>query len=835
MIQKSLRWSVSSVLIGLLVGGCGGGGGGTSALSVSGTVATGSPVASGTVTIFDAAGTQVGTASIAADGSYTASVPSTVVGPLILRADFDGQELYSTKTSASSGVANISQLTSAVVAMVSPSGDPSTILSDLAAGSRVTAASVDSSVALLEAALAPAMTAIKDSGEDVGNFMTSSFAADGTGIDKLLDTSKIALTSIPQGEKNVANLELTFNSAIKLDDVNAKEPQGFTFNAATPATTVASVAAAVTVSKEDLPSKELAPLYRNFLKRMKSCYALPAAQRGSKIAGANDTWTFNVTAQECKDIFYNSDPTLYKDGGFGVGYARFSGMSKDGVNIYPALTPIMLQNIKPDTNGVLDGRALVAIRGEDEQGNFLNASIVVKVFTLDGERVLGAIGDQNPTEFYVNSAIDVVNHPLTDGANDYVSSSYSIFLPAQYPNKTVQYAELQTPKGNTIYLGKNGNKSSLSICSDQANKTGCSKPAQIIQGLRFLNQERHDAGEGPFQLRNLRRNFTVSSSLTSTSCPQFLYAGSTVWGVNKCPRTDLEIEDQKAGGLWIATYHFTDNTSSPPLFARHPSRALSNRELVSSTGPDAKAAKLTEATITRFKQYTNAGVASGRAYSSWSSDSVTQSPIWSPASGGYLFDWEVNSGQIPPRQIYMTGSVTYVNVNTSTNAIDPNGAQRGFKSVHSYETEGSTRFYYPADADVRPNWDEKLRFKISKRSQEMLCSPITVNDDISCAGSSGGYWRAIQNGDIDPLDANPTTDYQFTLKDAAGNASAGQYVSRGLMTTSSGDSSNAVAKPITSGTSEDFAAGVWMSYANLWTKDENQRNLTRGYNFYNPY
>ena len=808
--------SVLTLLSAIALTACGGGSSiDSGSVSLTGTVATGAPVVSGTVTVFDASGTQVGTGSITTDGGYSLSVPDSAKAPFILKATFDGQELYSVKTTASNGVANISQLTNAVVAMVSPSGDLSVLTSEMAAGAAISSDSVAASIETLQSALAPATQAIQASGETVDNFLTGSFSADGTGIDKLLDTSKIGLTSAKVDGKNLANIELSFNSALKLDDPNAAEPKGFTFAAASSVSEVQTSAAAVTIDKSDLPPKELASLYRNFLDRMQACYALPASSRGTKGSGA--TWSFTVSTQQCKDVFFESDPTQFKDGGFGVGYKRFYGLPLDGVKIYPAATPVMLQNIRPDANGVLDGRALVAVRGEDDEGNYVNSTIVVKMFTLNGERVMGAYGDQNATEFYVNSELAVVNHPLTDGSNDYVSSAYAIYLPATYPGKTVSYAELKTPKGNTIYMGKDGNRSTLRICTDQTNKTGCTKTPNLLQGLRYLSQARHDAGEGPFQLANLRKNFSVSRSASNTSCPQFNYTGSTDWGVSVCPRTDSEIEDQRAGGLWTAIYHFSDNTASAPLYTRHSSRALSNRELVSSTGPDNKAAKLTAETITRFQKYTDDGVASGRALSSWKSDATAQSPIWSPASGGFLFEWAVTEGQVAPRQIFMTGAVQY---------IDIGGQRKNFTTTGRYETVTGVRYYYPNEAVTRPNWDEIYRFKSSLRSKEMICSPLATTDDISCDGSSGGTWRTIQD--------NSGTATTFTLTAQSGATIANNYTAFGLFGTVTGQT-GAAETPIVSGTSENFAPGSWMSYANLWTKDENQRNLTRGYNFYNPY
>lgn len=821
---RKLRIFAAATLLGAYLVGCGGGSS-PSSFSVGGTVATGAAIRSGSISIFDATGTQVASGTIGSDGTYSVSVPSTAVAPLILKASFDEQELYSLKTAASAGVANVNQLTNGVVALVTPGGDPSVVVQQAAAGASISSASVESAANKITAAIKPISDAITSAGGSVGNFLTSEFTANGQGIDKLLDTTKLSLSTVPSGSSSVANVGVTFNTSVDIDDASVREPKGLQLTASDTEASISSAAANITVSASDLPVDELGALYHEFIERMSACYALPGTSRGTK--GSGSDWTFTISAQECKDIFVDSNPANYVDAGFGVGYARFAGLaSRDPVEISASSNGILLQNIKRNTTtGLLEGRALVNFRAAGSDGNLVNAQLVTKVFTLNGRRVLGAFGDQNPAEFYVNSAIEVVHHPLTDGANDYVKSSYQIFIPSSPPPNTagaaktrsqISYVEIVTPKNKSIFLGTNGTRSNMYICKNQAAKTGCTVTAHLVQAIRYLSDSRHTNGEGPWQVRNIR-NFMWYSKTTDTSatCPHFRVsglAGSSGAGTD-CPRSDDEVEAQKAGGLWTATYHFTDGTTSKVLKYRHPVRAMSQRELVASTGPDAKAAKLTSATLSRFVGYSEAAANDGRADTRyWVSDATKQSPIWSPASGGYQFDWTVDAGQIAPRKLYALGYIQYHDPSNPTgvtwSSAYANNKQHVFvNDSETYTASDSSEWWYPK---LRPSWDESLIFRASTRSLEVTCSKASGGSvDLSCAGSSGGTWGSTSGVVTKKTDSTVTTTITGI---------------RNLDTTSA-----------TSGDGPDFARGAWMLYAHLWTKDEEGRNLQRGYNFYNPY
>jgi hypothetical protein len=819
---RTLRLYAAAMLFGAYLVGCGGEVSSTS-FSVGGTVATGAAIRSGSVSIIDSTGALVATGTIGTDGKYSVSVPSTAVAPLIVKATFDEQELYSLKTSASSGVANVNQLTNGVVALVTPGGDPSVLVQQAAAGVSISSAEVESAVNKIAAAVKPVSDAITSTGETVGNFLTSEFTANGKGIDKLLDTTKLSLSSVASGSSSVANLGVTFNTSVDIDDASVREPKGLQLTASDTVASISSAVTNITVSASELPVDDLGALYNEFIERMKACYALPGTARGTK--GPGSAWTFTISAQKCKDIFVDSNPDNFVDAGFGVGYARFSGLaSPDPVEISAASNGILLQNIKRNsTTGLLEGKALINLRAVGSDGNPVNSQLVTKVFTLNGQRVLGAFGDQNTAEFYVNSAIEVVNHPLTDGADDFVKSSYQIFIPSSPPpnsagvSKTrsdIDYVEIVTPKEKPIYLKPWGTRNNMYICKDQVAKTGCTITAHLVQAIRFLSDAKHAAGEGPWQIRNIR-NFMWYSKTTDTSaiCPQFAVngvEGSSGTGTD-CPRSDDEIEEQRAGGLWTATYHFTDGSTSKELKYRHPVRAMSQRELIASTGPDAKAAKLTSATLSRFVGYSEAAVSDGRAGPYWVSDATTKAPIWSPATGGYQFDWTVDAGQIAPRKLYAIGYIHYHDPSNPTgvtwsSAYENNRQHVFVNDSDTYTASDNTEWWYPK---LRPSWDESLSFRASTRSIDVTCSKASGGSvDLSCAGSSGGTWGTTSGVVTKKTDRTTTTITGI----------------RNL------DTTNAI-----SGAGPNFARGSWMLYANLWTKDEEGRNLTRGYNFHNPY
>jgi spore coat polysaccharide biosynthesis predicted glycosyltransferase SpsG len=157
--------------------------------AISGVAATGSAMMSANVTLTDATGKTLSVAALD-DGSFKFDDLTGYTAPYQLSANVLMGEKNITHYSIVGGApangnntANINQLTSAVVALVAPTG----VISDLTPAqlTAITPAQVDAAVSKITTVIAPVAANIKG----VSNFnpITSSFSANGVGPDALLD------------------------------------------------------------------------------------------------------------------------------------------------------------------------------------------------------------------------------------------------------------------------------------------------------------------------------------------------------------------------------------------------------------------------------------------------------------------------------------------------------------------------------------------------------------------------------------------------------------------------------------------------------------------------
>lgn len=165
MIERGFKGGArphaTTVALAALLSACGGGGGGTApsappapaALTISGTAATGAAMAAATVQIKCAGGT--GTATTAADGSYTASITGASL-PCVLSAASGTTTLRSVAEagSASSATVNITPLSEIITAKLA-GGDASTLFTtfDAAAQAKLTATGLADARVAVTAAL----------------------------------------------------------------------------------------------------------------------------------------------------------------------------------------------------------------------------------------------------------------------------------------------------------------------------------------------------------------------------------------------------------------------------------------------------------------------------------------------------------------------------------------------------------------------------------------------------------------------------------------------------------------------------------------------------------
>jgi hypothetical protein len=265
-----------AVLCGSTAIGCGGGGGGAKAhttTSISGTAATGAPLAGATVTLIDKNGAVAGLTTTDSQGAYAfASVDVTVHPPpyvLTVFGDTGGTRelLVSVKADASPGIANITPITNAIAASMSSTGDPLGFVTSTATESaNITPENVTSADTAYQAALASVVSSVGAT----GSFLSAAYTAV---QDRLLDN--VTVQVFPNGQVTIST-----SGGTQANDLD-------------PSTTAPAAAQVVTLDPGQLPSAsaasslpapatvvaaaDLEPLRQAF----QGCFAVPSASRGT--------------------------------------------------------------------------------------------------------------------------------------------------------------------------------------------------------------------------------------------------------------------------------------------------------------------------------------------------------------------------------------------------------------------------------------------------------------------------------------------------------------------------------------------------------------------------
>jgi hypothetical protein len=195
---------------------CGGGGGSSSASSpsagatsataastMSGTVAIGDALANATVTVIDSTGKTASTTS-GSNGAYSVSITGLTAPFVITASDPSGASgtLYSvvanaTTTGGAAVTANVTPLTTAVAALLTPSGNPLT-LTQAGALSSVTPATTTAAVTVLDNALSQILTA---NGLSPTSFdpIGGAFTPNQNGADAVIDSVQVTPSASGSG------------------------------------------------------------------------------------------------------------------------------------------------------------------------------------------------------------------------------------------------------------------------------------------------------------------------------------------------------------------------------------------------------------------------------------------------------------------------------------------------------------------------------------------------------------------------------------------------------------------------------------------------------------
>lgn len=492
-------------ILALTVAGCGGGGGTsassttttttTATTSLSGVAATGAAFTDATVTVMDSRGQSVGSGTVGADGTFTITLAAGAVAPFILtatRTSADGatESLVSvvptgTGTTAAATV-NISPVTNLIASRLSSSGDPTKLGAELAAGtSTVNATTVAATVADVQTILAPILTATGTTGTDP---LTGTFAADGTGYDRLLDSIKVTITP---ASATATNVEIGIKQLL----AEGTAPTTIQFNNGAGQTAVASVPAIPAITSNTLVPSGTAVLIAQHLAQLTSCYALPLATRVP-----SGTVATSIAATECTSAFFNNSPASFKSNGNVVGLGKaFNGIFTTGGN-----GVAFSQGTYEFTRA--NGDIVVSYKSTTLAGNETFDTFALR---LDTDGKLKQIGNQYDYAGGVNP-YQQLREFVTQPASNYYSTGYNISIPLINAPTVISYVEITTPRNTTLTMirgsdsmvfPRGGNLATpsgtnyLRIRSEYATTTGApaGHPSTIEGGLMFVPSDFTDA------------------------------------------------------------------------------------------------------------------------------------------------------------------------------------------------------------------------------------------------------------------------------------------------------------------------------------------------------
>lgn len=700
MLTKTMKLMMLPAAAAVLVA-CGGGGGGTPSIlgtstpTLSGTVAVGSAVSSGAVTVYDATGTKVGEGTTSTDGKFSIQLTSTGTGPYLIKVAAGEINLHALHTEAASGTVNVTPLSDAAVSMLSPTGEATGMLTSLQTGGTApTAAQINEKRDVLLTSLGGMLTA---SNATTDHF-SKEFSADGTGHDKLLDS--ISISTSADGVAKKANLQI----ALKL----ATDPENPTDSLKvinlTSSSTVADAKTEKdqigTVASADLAPSDAAKLYNGLIANLNACYKDAPSVRTDG--------TSTVLSAACKKVFFNNDPTQYLNYGQKLGSnAQFAGLFTypDSVEFKPVDKAYLVQDLTGAKRGDGVGRAIVAMSWVNESGNRENIMLYATKYKLDGEDLLGLSGDRNQLGWSVNSHSQKREFPLKGStAYDYVTSAYLISVRDLIKNgkSVIDYAVVTSPSGKKILMAsaKGGAARDLAICKSSEVTLGADK----IPTTPKLTETTTYSPATKYYCTGTSKAITFSQkfvSATETRVPSDIANANILRPLdeNGQPYTpdSATVAKLPSIGVWAIEYHFRDGTTKTQK-TWSVARPMTTEELVGPNGPDAVMPKYTDATLTSLKtlktsQASNlAACASNNTYGCV----AEESPIPSPTTGGFAFAWTADS-KVPATSLWASG----------------------------FRNADNKTFITSTDAT---GWDDQMNVRSTAVDAKVVCSRQTTSD-----------------------------------------------------------------------------------------------------------
>jgi len=599
--------------------------------SVSGTVAAGGPYPSGTkIYFYDVAGTAVGNTTTSSDGTYSVNIPRTAIGPFVVKTESETMpSIVSMKhalTADAVNIVNLTSITNLIASRLSKSGDPTNLNSEVATKKvEITQAKITEK----KNEILGVIKTVLDAAESSIDPISDKFLANSTGHDLVLDALNI---SIVPSSATSANVEISVRSAIQDGEVQ-KSVKFVSGDGATIPTALPVIA------KADMPKSGLSVKLADLVTRMNNCLKLDKANRATST-------TASSIIGDCKLIFYNNDPTLYKHDGYTVGNnssststeTAFKGIfsnTDSGSTAVKYLNPNYKYVVK--TNNVdptkpINGDVDFLLTWQANDGSTDNIELVARE---DATGNFGLIGNLSTYNFQIDPLIESKEY-IHDNfkAYSYVNSGYGISLSSVLTDSATSsfvLAKATAPNGDVFYLTRKNSLSYWVISTKDASVL------TVPVGWKQTNTGR----------LVLNGNFIVANPATSPRAVDTNLFFALDQNGNVKNWTDTEISTLPQQGIWRIDFYNsltadTTQNSANYVYRRTVDRARTMAELGLLTWPT-----LTAAYRAQIKTQSNTYGAINIA---------TDSKFYASVSGGDA--WSVPTNAIPPNSLTIYGSQT---------------------------------------------------------------------------------------------------------------------------------------------------------------------------------
>lgn len=546
---KRLNYALAFATMALVA--CGGGSGSQS-LAVTGVAATGAPLANATLQIYGSNGVAIlaTPVTIAADGTYSATIPGDANGPFVFEVDNGTEKIYSVLPDKNGNVVNVTPLSNLIAAKLSPTGNPSTLASELAASTAtVTPAATTTVTSAVMTALQPLATAL-GLGNSV-NPLTTTFSANGTGLDRMLDSLDVKIE--PKGTSS--QIEITMKQSV--DESQDLPKISFAHNS-TPT-------ALPPVDPTKLVASGMTPKIQALLDKLTACYAEPLSSRIS----ANGSTAAQIQSQNCKDAFWGSNPAAYKSNGMVVSKTQhfggiFTTQSTAGVTFSD---PKFFYTVGADTPtaGPRQGDVVFGYRWKDEYGNFQIEKNVGRIDT-DGKLKLignqyvyaGGVGPYSQRRNYIKQTDSTFNST----GYSFDLSCYQLNQVVASPNKIVK-VNVTSPGGRTITLIPNLTNGT---CNYAYLVIAVPKNSSGMDTVDGMGDPSTPTGTGFVRLQSQYEN----KATTALNHPRVLEKQlAYIGGPAGSDLTNAEIEAIPQFGTWTFRYYKSTNTGSQPAATQY--------------------------------------------------------------------------------------------------------------------------------------------------------------------------------------------------------------------------------------------------------------------------